>query len=197
MEAAPFGLESAFILGFHGCDATVAERILAGEPIKPSENSFDWLGSGAYFWERNPRRGLEFAEEQSRRRTGPKITRPAVIGAVIDPGICLDLSTAAGTQLVASAFEVADDLLRQAGGALPENSPDILRRPHDCLVINTLHDIRREKQQSEFDTVRGVFVEGDPVFPGAALRAKTHVQMCVRNLECIKGFFRVEQRFLK
>jgi hypothetical protein len=37
--------------------------LLAGTAFKPSNNDYDWLGPGIYFWEANPLRGLEFAEE--------------------------------------------------------------------------------------------------------------------------------------
>ena len=37
----------SFILGYHGCDAAVAEKIFAGqEPLKHSKNDDDWLGDG-------------------------------------------------------------------------------------------------------------------------------------------------------
>ncbi len=39
------------VLAYHGCDAAVAERLLAGEPFQNSENDHDWLGAGVYFWE--------------------------------------------------------------------------------------------------------------------------------------------------
>jgi hypothetical protein len=35
----------SYALGFHGCDAAIAERIFAGKAhLKSSENDFDWLG---------------------------------------------------------------------------------------------------------------------------------------------------------
>lgn len=43
----------------------------------------------------------------------------------------------------------------------------------------------------EYETVRSPFMEGTEAFPGARLQAKTHVQLCVRNLECIEGYFRL------
>jgi hypothetical protein len=46
-------LSSSFVLGYHGCDKKVGERVLAGERLKPSENEYDWLGHGIYFWEAN------------------------------------------------------------------------------------------------------------------------------------------------
>ena len=42
----------ALIYGFHDCDRDVADRVLAGpEGLLPSENEYDWLGHGIYFWE--------------------------------------------------------------------------------------------------------------------------------------------------
>jgi len=32
------------VVGYHGCDAEVAERILDGTPFTPSRNDYDWLG---------------------------------------------------------------------------------------------------------------------------------------------------------
>lgn len=50
-----------------------------------------------------------------------------------------------------------------------------------------------------FDSVRGVFTEGGPAFEGAGLFEKSHIQVCIRNPNCIKGFFipRKEIDFLK
>lgn len=60
-------LSSTFVLGYHGCDRTVGEKLLSGEDFKKSENSYDWLGAGIYFWENNPKRGLDFAREMSKQ----------------------------------------------------------------------------------------------------------------------------------
>ena len=38
------------------------------------------------------------------------------------------------------------------------------------------------------DTVRGVFQEGGPAFPGSAIRRWSHVQIAVRNRSAIEGF---------
>jgi hypothetical protein len=40
-----------------------------------------------------------------------------------------------------------------------------------------------------FDSTRGVFTEGGPVFEGAGLFEKSHIQICIRNPNCILGFF--------
>ena len=53
---------SAFVLGYHGCTRAVGEKILAGkEHLKASENDYDWLGTGIYFWENSAQRALEWA----------------------------------------------------------------------------------------------------------------------------------------
>ena len=54
-------LSSSFILAYHGCDRSVAERLLNNKTFRLSENDYDWLGSGAYFWEANPARALAWA----------------------------------------------------------------------------------------------------------------------------------------
>ena len=67
----------------------------------------------------------------------------------------------------------------------------------DCAVVNHLHRSRVAIDLPPFDTVRGIFQEGEPIYQDAGFREKTHVQICLRNLECIKGVFRVPPRYLK
>jgi hypothetical protein len=186
-------LSASFVLGYHGCDQTVAEKLLAGGSFKKSQNDYDWLGWGIYFWEANPKRGLDFARE-SMKRAGSKIKTPAVIGAVIDLGSCLDLLTAVGIDMVRTAYDSLAETLQAAGEELPQNR-DRLRRQLDCAVIEHLHAIY-EDQGGYVDTVRGVFAEGQEVYPGAGFDSKTHVQIAVRNSDCIKGVFRVPSAHL-
>ena len=183
-------LTCAFILGYHGCDQRVGERLLGGASFKPSDNEYDWLGPGIYFWEANPLRGLEFARESSQRR-GSRISRPYVIGAVIEVGLCLDLTTSAGLDWLRIAYDSLAEVTRTAGGALPTNSGDGLRRNLDCAVIRHLHSILEAQNLPALDTVKGVFTEGREAYPGSGFSEKTHIQIAVRNPECIKGVFRV------
>lgn len=181
------------MLGYHGCDQRVAESLLSGEPFRESQNDYDWLGPGTYFWEANPLRGLEFAIELKDAPWGADITTPAVVGAIIDLGLCLDLTTSAGVQQVRDAHATYISTCETAGYAPPQNPSDVhhLRRPLDCAVFTHLHRIRKDAEEPAVDTVRGVFTEGEPVFDGAGFRAKTHIQICVCNHSNIKGVFRV------
>ncbi len=93
------------IVGYHGCDEEVVTKVLAGnESLKPSENTFDWMGKGIYFWEYGPHRAFDFAKEQKRRdekndRT-IRIHKPDVLGAYINLGTCLDLADREATKSI-------------------------------------------------------------------------------------------------
>jgi len=76
-------LSTSFVFGYHGCDRALGRKLIAGtSDFRKSDNDYDWLGPGVYFWEANPDRALQFAEEKKSRRQG--IAEPFVVGAVID-----------------------------------------------------------------------------------------------------------------
>ncbi len=78
------------VLGFHACEHKIGEEILGGtKGFKASENDFDWLGSGMYFWENSPSRAKSYGIELKEKRN--KLNNPMVIGAVIHLGRCFDL----------------------------------------------------------------------------------------------------------
>lgn len=58
-------------------------------------------------------------------------------------------------------------------------------------MIRRLHGILEGEGLPAVDSVRGVFTEGKPIYPGAGFDEKTHIQIVVRNQDCIKGVFRV------
>jgi hypothetical protein len=182
------------VLGYHGCDRAVAEKLLAGTPFNASDNDWDWLGHGVYFWETNPLRGLEFARELQKRKRGKSNMRdPYVVGAVIDLGFCLDLISSTGIRAVESAYLDFVDYCNTASVPVPENTggQDALFRKLDCAVINHLHKVRDAAKLPPFDSIKGVFIEDDPIYPKSGFNRKTHIQICVRSLECIRGVFRV------
>lgn len=185
------------MLGYHGCAAAVAEAILGGEPFLPSENDHDWLGHGIYFWEANPQRGIQFYKE-TRARKNLDSSDAAVIGAVIDMGYCLDLSTSQGVEAVTSAYDTLKAVFEKLKKPMPKNvqGEDLLRRKLDCAVINHLHASRAASDLPEFDTVRGIFFEGGSAYPTSGFRERTHVQIAVRNKARIKGVFRVPKEHL-
>lgn len=188
-------LSYGFVLGYHGCDREIGESLINGARFKASDNDFDWLGPGVYFWEANPLRGIEYAAE-SMKRKGSKIKEPFVVGAVIDLGVCLDLTTSLGIQIVKRGFESLSRLNEEARTPMPANTADRLRRRLDCAVVRRVHAIFEEEKFAPFDSIRGVFTEGDPAYAGAGFQEKTHIQIAVKNPGCIKGVFRVPDQHL-
>jgi len=96
------------VLGFHGCDEKVRDEVVSveGVVLQNSQNKYDWLGNGVYFWENNYKRALEFATDQMQnpREGKPNITNPSVVGAIIDLGYCLDLLDSANFALLKAAY---------------------------------------------------------------------------------------------
>ncbi|MFV2081667.1 MAG: hypothetical protein ACC669_07365 [bacterium] len=187
-----------FVLGFHGCDKNLAEEVFSGkERLKPSANKYDWLGNGVYFWEQNPLRALEYAQhlKENPRKSKQRINKPAVIGAVIDLGYCLNLLDSEKLQILREGYSILEKVHKKSEFPIPQNKPiedegDLLLRPLDCAVIETIHQIQKDTGEREYDTVRGVFLEGEDLYPNAGFKEKNHIQVCVRNLNCIKGYFR-------
>ena len=115
-------------IGFHGCDQSVVDKVIAGkENLLASTNDYDWLGSGIYFWENNEERALEWAEVLS-KRPGSSIKTPAVIGAVIDLGYCFDLTDTAYLRELKKSYELAVEYCRISGEKLPIPTQALPRR---------------------------------------------------------------------
>jgi hypothetical protein len=187
----------SYSLGFHGCDAAIAERVFAGTAhLSRSTNVYDWLGEGIYFWENSPSRALEYATAMAGRPRpgGPIIETPAVVGAVIELGYCFNLLDAEFIAALRDSYGAMKAAHDSAGITLPVNKwidGDLLLRPLDCAVINWTHTERENLGFRPFDTVRAAFAEGGEAYPGSGVTAKHHIQLCVRRRSCIKGYFRV------
>lgn len=185
----------SFILGFHGCDRSLADDVISGRAdLRASENDYDWLGHGSYFWENDPARALEYAQflKDNPTRSRTIIDTPAVLGAILDPGHCLNLMEANALSLLRDAYDALVDIVSASGSVMPTNSApsgsshDLLLRRLDCAVIELLHE---ENSGRSFDTVRGLFFEGVDLYPNAGFKSKNNIQVCVRNPNCIKGYF--------
>jgi hypothetical protein len=193
------------LIGFHGCDEKVQMSLL-NQPnsINVSNKPYDWLGHGIYFWENNYERAFQWAKDKEKKG---KITKAAVIGAVLSLDYCLDLTDANFINLLVSYYELMKIDYEQIGKEMPSNkdpqqanSNDLVIRELDCAVIEFMHqritevidkDVLKKgySDYKHFDSVRGLFTEGGPAFPGAGVQTKNHIQICIRNSNCIKGFF--------
>lgn len=177
------------VVGYHGCDDETAERLLGGGEFKPSQNDFDWLGRGVYFWEYGLDRALQFAHDQKRRGT---VKTPAVVGALLQLGTCFDLMDTRFTGRLLAAHDAWSASVARLGAAIPKNAgptDDLLLRRLDCAVLNFYLDAVAAEGE-RFDSVRCGFVEGGAAFPGSKIMTRSHVQIAVRSPGCVVGVFR-------
>ncbi len=201
------------VVGFHGCDKTVFNKVIKrGEGLKESVNNYDWLGHGMYFWEGSYDRALEWAKNSNTVKT------PAVIGAFIKLGNCLELLDIKDLAKVKVAHELLVQECMALGKALPSNKAKVngidMSRELDCDVMLRLQQFNNEAIATELglpntegsnkreiqhhpqfiDSVRGMFPEGEELYEGAGFRAKNHIQLCVINPNCVIGYFDPKNR---
>ena len=194
MDESLYSRRSNLVIGFHGCDRSVVEKVIAGKiELIASTNDYDWLGSGIYFWENNKERAWLWATELS-KRSNSSIKTPAVIGAVIDLGYCFDLTDSSYLQELKNAYDVLKETCHNLDKELPKNKPignsdDLLLRRLDCSVVQTALELNKKANAHPYDSVKGVFWEGQELYPNAGFREKNHIQICVCNPNCIKGYF--------
>lgn len=177
--------DAGWVVGYHGCEAVVAARLLHGEAkFRISRNAYDWLGNGVYFWEGDADRALAFAQ----RKFGAKASR--VVGAYLSLGHCLDLTTQYGIRLVCEAYAALVDIHAAAGEPLPINrlGPDRVLRYLDRAVINLARDLARRAGR-RIDSVRGAFPEAGEAYPGAGFTTLNHIQLAILSPGRIKGVF--------
>ena len=208
-----YSIRPNLVFGFHGCDAETCKTLLnVPNEIIYSRKPYDWLGHGMYFWENNYDRALLWAEDKKKRGD---IKTPAVIGAVLYLGYCLDLLDNQFVKMIQVYYKPLEAEYRILNKELPQNKDlsqdkykDKIFRDLDCTLIEYMHQsileqINEDKETTGyselklFDSARGVFTEGGPAYPGAGILEKSHIQICIRNSNCIKGFFlpRKEKEF--
>ncbi len=205
-----YNTRTGLVIAFHGCDKLRQQELLAQpERIHFSTKPHDWLGHGMYFWENNYSRAMQWAIDKCRRSKAR--IEPAVVGAVIDLNYCLDLLDEWFIKMLKTSYDLMSIEYRSMGIKLPVNRDsagdthkDKLVRLLDCSTIEFMHESIRKKVAAQigikgyasmeaFDSVRGVFLEGGEAYPGAGISAKSHIQLCIRNPNCIKGFFQARE----
>lgn len=190
---------SRFVVGYHGCDSMLTQKVLLGDAdLELSNNKYDWLGRGIYFWEHGPARAMQFAVDEAKRKPA-KVKEPSVLGAYIYLGDCFDLLDVEFTSILEAAFPsfVADQASR--GEPVPQNDrlrTDGTKLFHalDRAVIEFAISLAEKVGDRKFDTVRGAFWEGGEAFSGSEIAKQSHIQIAVRNPECVLGYFKPKRR---
>ena len=184
-------MHSGIVLGYHGCSRETAEGILSGKirHLRCSNSSSEWLGRGVYFWENSYDRALQWATDTL------KAKEPTVVGAIINPGHCLDL---ADSEWLKALKKVSKDFEKryQEQFGKPVEPNDIARRfhPYDCALINDFCDVWARAGNAPINTVRAAFPEGNPIV-NSSFRTLNHIQWAVLTpSESIVGYFRPTQK---
>lgn len=188
-------------IGYHGCDVTVRDGLVSGrlEPTA-SNNQYDWLGSGFYLFEGDEERALAFAQSAasapSRRLTARPIATPAVVGCVFGVQRCLDMTTKAGRLEFENAYLHFQASKLRSGEGIPMNVPvdpgdeEVLLRGLDRAVFQFIHPNFLDTFGSKyFQAVRGAFRQGPEIAPRSGFHRDSHVQIALRDLRCVKGWF--------
>lgn len=178
------------IIGYHSCDRKIGLDALSGRiNLTSSENDWDWLGGGIYFWEQEPFRALNYAVEVAQKtqfnKTG--IETPFVLGAIIELGHCLNLVESQSLQILKEAHLGLTKMYKELDKKIPVNKES--NRKLDCAVIRYVHQSRKENNEIAYETIRSAFDEGEKVYEGANFTARHHIQVCVINEALIKGYF--------
>lgn len=179
-------MKAAFpFIGYHGCDKTTAQKVLSGcEGLTESSAESEWLGSGIYFWNNDPKRALEWAKYR-------KFKNPYVLGALIIPANLLDFATREPAPLVEYAYKFIASGAVSENKQLPKNRPAskgdsfYKNRQLDCEVMNALHYLT----EKAYDVFSAPFLEGNPIYDKGFFLKETHVQLCVKDPSAIVGYF--------
>ncbi len=189
----------SLLLAYHGCDATVRDDLVTGTlpSLKPSENRYDWLGPGIYFYEGDCQRARQFAQASHdhphRYYTKQPIGTPSVVGAVLRISSCLDMTTQDGLLHYRAGYQTLQEAL--VGRALPRNLPagdfdtDVILHHLDEAVIRMVHAMRASQGLQSFQLVRGAFYQGPEAAPSSAFREGTHIQLALCDPACVVGWF--------
>lgn len=178
------------VSGFHSCDREIGIKVLNGQDeLKMSDNKWDWLAQGIYFWEQNPKRALEYAKENAlgEQYNKIKIKTPFVLGATIELGNCLNLVEPQSLLIVQAAYKGLERLYEETGRKMPVNKGN--NRALDCAVIKFVHQSRINENKIPYDTIRCAFSEGEELYKGSNFSSRLHIQVCVLNPDLIKGYY--------
>jgi hypothetical protein len=160
------------ICGYHGTSKHRANTILA-EGFRASDNDYDWLGTGIYFFQDAPLRAKQWAIQQHPQD-------PAVICSRIRLDNCIDLFDIGWQPLLKNVYNSFVEQYRDTDRPLPQQNPARSKAHRlDCAFFNFAIELISQEQQ--IDSIRAAFMEGERLFPNSAIFELTHVQIAIRN----------------
>ncbi|WP_310426200.1 hypothetical protein [Chamaesiphon sp. VAR_48_metabat_135_sub] len=172
------------VYGYHGTSKTKAASILENGFLT-SDNDYDWLGTGIYFFQDAPMRAKQWATEQHPNE-------PAVICARIRLENCIDLFDVKWFPILKSIYNLFDEQYRSANRPLPKQNPSRSKAHRlDCAFFNFASQLLSDREQTVAG-IRAVFVEGESLFPNSAIFDLAHAQIAIKNPALITECYLIE-----
>lgn len=175
--------ETVVVLGYHGTSKGAAEVILS-QGFRASQNKYDWLGKGIYFWQDAPLRAWEWAEQQYG-------TECAVLVLRIDLTDCMDFFDSGWENYLSNTYKELQGHWEQISLSPPMQRGRAHRLDRAVLDYGVDRLIERGIQ---IKSVRGIFREGSPFYLNSALFNRSHVQIAVRDPSVILEIKRLKKR---
>lgn len=163
---------------YHGTSKQAANVIIQ-QGFNLSANDYDWLGTGVYFFQDAPVRAMRWATQQHPEN-------PAVIRSLIRLENCIDLLDINWFPLIRNGYNSFVDELLRANQPLPRQNPARSKAHRlDCAYFNYIVEVLSHHGQ-KIEAIRGVFLEGERIFPDSAIFDQAHVQIAIRNTSLIE-----------
>jgi hypothetical protein len=168
------------IYGYHGTSQTQALSILENG-FRASDNDYDWLGTGIYFFQDAPTRAKQWAIEQHP-------DNPAVIRAKIELENCIDLLDINWVPPLKIIYNSFVEQRIRANLPLPKQNPSKSKAHRlDCAFFNFASQVLSSRGKT-LAIIRAVFVEGESIFPDSAIFDLAHVQVVIKDRSLIKQY---------
>lgn len=202
--------EPYLVRGFHGTTTSRARLIRAQSRIMISNNDYDWLGTGAYFFQDAPLRAWKWATNWATVASGEA---PAVIAADIDLDGCFDLLDIDNWRFIETAYNRFNFVYRSVGLPVPAQAAPIVRsaggqRYHvaspqpvvgqsgrnlvDCAVVRLALQLFTKSTGKTVRSVRGAFIEGREMHDNSYFFDHMHVQIAVLKTRGVLSNFTIE-----
>lgn len=180
------------IRALHATTQDIATTILQ-EGFKNSQNSYDWLGSGIYFFQEAPNFAYHWATQD--RKEG-QLDDVALIAADIDVTGFIDLLDYEWGGTLKDTYRSLDEQGDPDFRKVQERQQEFVlgsdkRQGHwlDRYVLEASVTML-EANDIYITGIRSAFWEGSRLYPKSHLMDRQHIQIAVREVSAIKNLWR-------
>lgn len=188
------------VYGYHATDAETVANVLHEKHIKKSENWYDWLGVGSYFYQEAPLRALKWLTQEKHEGT-IEPSKAGLLCAKIQIREFIDLLEPDWVEVIARTYilleEDTDKLatLRRWREKQAEYKVGGEAGPHplDKYVIDMAVG-SLIKGGRKVNGVRAIFYDGKRLFENSHLLDRQHIQIAVHNWteDVVEGLWEVD-----